>query len=404
MRSRAVRLTFSSIAVIALAAAALFVYQIEQHIDNRRAALRDFDARALRVVRAVGDVRAAQQAYVAAGQSVDGLARRVGSLTGEIANEVDALRAAAASPAARSALMSAAATAIEIGNVDRRARGYLGDDQMLMAADVLFAEAEGTTSLAAGQLEAARTAEHETFAALERQDRRRQASAAGGAGAVAVLVLLVLGTTHASAPAQNAEEHAAAGRMLLDSTGDEGIVSRAKVAPVEHDAPRHSAPLMKAAASLCTDLARVSHHQDLTALLGKTAELMDASGIIVWLGSTGGADLRPVFAHGYPEQAIARMPPVPRQADNAAAAAYRTGHLQIVLARPGASNGALVAPLLTPDGCVGALTAEIRGRAETSDTTQSLAALVAAQLAAMLASSAATAPAEETRTERIASA
>ena len=51
-----------------------------------------------------------------------------------------------------------------------------------------------------------------------------------------------------------------------------------------------------------------------------------------------------------------------RSADNAAAAAYRTGQLQIVLARPGESNGAVVAPLLSADGCIGALSAEIRGR------------------------------------------
>ena len=47
---------------------------------------------------------------------------------------------------------------------------------------------------------------------------------------------------------------------------------------------------------------------------------------MVWMGSATGGDLRPVLAHGYSSQMIARMPPVPRSADNAAAAAYRVRH------------------------------------------------------------------------------
>ena len=111
---------------------------------------------------------------------------------------------------------------------------------------------------------------------------------------------------------------------------------------------------------------------------------MDATGLIVWLGNASGADLRPVLAHGYSAQVLARMPTVPRSADNAAAAAYRTGVLQIVLARPGTSAGAIVAPLLSPEGCIGALSAEIAGGGEASDSVQALAAIFAAQLAGVL--------------------
>ena len=81
---------------------------------------------------------------------------------------------------------------------------------------------------------------------------------------------------------------------------------------------------------------------------------------------------------------VARLPPLARSADNAAATAYRTGQLQIVLARPGSSNGAVVAPLLSADGCVGVISAEIRGGGETSEGVQALAAIFAAQLAGVL--------------------
>jgi hypothetical protein len=80
------------------------------------------------------------------------------------------------------------------------------------------------------------------------------------------------------------------------------------------------------------------------------------------------------------------MPAVPRSADNAAAAAYRSGTLQIVLRRPGASTGAVVAPIVAADGCIGALSAEIRHGAETSEAVQALAEIAAAHLAGVLAS------------------
>ena len=141
---------------------------------------------------------------------------------------------------------------------------------------------------------------------------------------------------------------------------------------------------MKAASEICTELGRVTDRADLVKLLGRAADLMDASGVVIWMGNLSGGDLRPAVAHGYAPQTVAKMPAVPKNANNAAAAAYRTGALQIVLARPGASSGALVAPLLTPDGCIGAFSAEIKGRGETSDATQALVVLFAAQLASVL--------------------
>jgi hypothetical protein len=79
------------------------------------------------------------------------------------------------------------------------------------------------------------------------------------------------------------------------------------------------------------------------------------------------------------------MASVPRSADNAAGAAYRTGAMQIVLSRPGGLNGAIVAPILAVDGCIGALSVEIRGGGEGSDGMQALVAIIAAHLAGFLA-------------------
>jgi GAF domain-containing protein len=78
------------------------------------------------------------------------------------------------------------------------------------------------------------------------------------------------------------------------------------------------------------------------------------------------------------------MQSLPRNADNAAASAFRTGELQIVLSRPGGASGAIVAPILGGDGCVGALSAEIQGGGEGSEAVQAIAAIVAAHLASVL--------------------
>src|SRR5207249_1290497 len=139
--------------------------------------------------------------------------------------------------------------------------------------------------------------------------------------------------------------------------------------PARPPEPGRSATALKTAAELCTDIGRVSDLDDLKSLLGRTADLLDASGLVLWLVDASGTELRPAAAHGYPTATIARIPPVARSADNAAAAAYRTSTLQIVLSRPGsAAKGAVVAPVVSADGCIGVLAAEVRDGAEASDT------------------------------------
>jgi hypothetical protein len=147
--------------------------------------------------------------------------------------------------------------------------------------------------------------------------------------------------------------------------------------------------VLKAAADLATDFGRVRDSDELARLLARCADMMDASGLVVWAGNAAGGDLQPVLAHGYSAESLARLPAVPRSGDNAAAAAYRTGSMQIVLSRPGGTSGAIVAPVMSPDGCIGALSAEIKNGGEGSEAVQAVAAIVASHLSGMLAASAA---------------
>ena len=128
--------------------------------------------------------------------------------------------------------------------------------------------------------------------------------------------------------------------------------------------------------------------------------MLDASGLVLWLATGAGVELRPAVAHGYSHEALARMPPLARSANNAAAAAVcGPAPCKIVLSRPGASKGAIVAPVLSVNGCIGVLSAEVRDGGETSYTVQALAAIFAAQLAGMLSSPPATSEQRATGSE-----
>jgi hypothetical protein len=369
MRSRPVRLTFGAMAWIALAAAAFFLVRSEKQISTMRGGARAFDLRAHEASDALSDLRAAQQAYVAVGQGVEFWMPKVAQTAGRARTAVTSLQQAATSAGARSSLDEAAATLAAFAEVDKRARDYLSADQQLMAGDVIFTEGGKAAATAARQVEEARLAEHQEVDRSEAEVRIQQAMAAGGGAGLAALIVLLLALVRPSA-----------GSSSRASESTSATLGIAVPTPI-----RSVSPVLKAAAGLCTDFGRLRDLEDLTMLLERAAEVMDASGLVVWLGGTTGGDLQPVLTHGYSEQMRARMPNVPRSGDNAAAAAYRTGQLQIVMSRPGVSSGAIVAPILAPDGCVGALSAEIRHGGEASESVQALAAIFASQLAPVLA-------------------
>src|SRR5690349_19416882 len=140
MRSPAARLILSAVAWLALGAAAVFVFQSEQHIKAGRGALASFDVGAREAADAQAELRSAEQAYVAAGQGVAFWVPKVGALATAVDGRIGQLRRAATSDGSRTALDEAAKALAEFRDVDGRARSYIGSDQQLMAADVIFTE------------------------------------------------------------------------------------------------------------------------------------------------------------------------------------------------------------------------------------------------------------------------
>src|SRR5207237_7215412 len=113
---------------------------------------------------------------------------------------------------------------------------------------------------------------------------------------------------------------------------------------------------LQAVATVCNDLARVVDTRALPALLERTAGVLDASGIILWIADPDGRELAPIVTHGYASNLVARLGTIGRDAENVTAAAYRTSLLQTLRA-DASSNGAIAAPLVTPTGCVGVMAA-----------------------------------------------
>jgi hypothetical protein len=379
MRSRAARLAFGAAALVAIGAAAAFLFRSEQQIAALKSSLRAFDVHTREATDGLAELRVGQQAYVAEGQGVAFWMPKVANLHESVTAMLAALGQSPLSGGTKTALDEAATTVAEFGNIDRRARDYIKGGQQLMAADVIFTEGGETAATAARQVETARLAEHQAFDVVEASLRKNEAFAVGGAAGVAVLVVLLL-----TPMARTSDAETAATGLSIASTALAPAVAASEPVPASR-----SSTALKAAASLATDFGRVRDAEEMTRLLGRAATLIDATGIVIWRGSTAGSDLQPILAHGYSAQVLSRMPPVQRSADNAAGTAYRTGKMQIVLSHPGGAPGAIVAPILTAEGCIGALSAEISGGGEASESAQALATIFAAHLATVLADPAA---------------
>ena len=386
MRSAAFRATIGATAWIALGVAAALLFRSEQQLTRLTASIRTFDLRAREATGALVEARVSQQAYVAAGQGIGFWMPKVGAATESAQTALGALRESASGPA-QTPLEQAAITVTEFTGIEKRVRDYLKSSQLLMAGDVIFSEGNEAVANAGRQIETAREAEHEVFDASAAALRKQEVTIAGAAAVVVgIVVLLLLPGGRTEDVVDRFEMKPAPRRMI---TAPPQVQTPVPAPPPQVVAPAAANATVKVAASLATEFGRVRDLDGLKHILGKAADAMDASGLMVWMGSPTGSELRVALAHGYATNVLARIPAVPRSADNAAAAAYRSGTLQIVLSRPGGSAGAVVAPIMAADGCVGALSAEIRHGAETSEAVQALAEIAAAHLAGVLGQTAA---------------
>lgn len=392
MTRRGVRLALLLLFVTTLATAAWFAFQAETRAAADRAGTARFDASARRALDQINDARGGLQACVAPGQGLAFWRPRVTSSLQAVTTELATLKSLARSPEALNDLDAAAAATEGIAAIHERAVRLVRNDDVMQAARVVFGEGLETVSSALGRLESARQQEAADADQRAAAARREAAYAAATAAGVGLFVLALL-----SLPLSAGEERSAPVPASDEVPAGEDAALAEPTPPAVDAAP----PPLRPVADLCSDLARLGGPGELPSLLARAAEVLDARVLILWVGDPKGVELRPVLAHGYPAQALARLAATPREADNATAAAWRHAALQVMPSSDVAA-GALVVPLLTPEGCLGVLAAETRHGTERREPVQALARILAAQLSTLIGVPAA--PAEAAPLESTSSA
>jgi hypothetical protein len=403
MRSRAVRFALQALFVALLAAAAYVLWERESAGVAIANAAHAFDARARAVSRSLLEIKSAQPGYVAAGQGEDYWLARVTALAGSTREGLASLRSLARADQPRAEVDAASAALEDFEQMDRRAREYVRGGQRLLASDLVFSDGIEKMDAALAAIERAQTVDRSDADRAIAALRREQLLALGGAAALGLLIvfaLVPLPRRDAPASPEPATERQPAPRQRTAAP-----LSIAPPPPVAVSAPPEAPPRVPAPAvaskppaaqpvnpgidltgiaALCSDLARVFDTRALPAALERAASLLNASGLVIWVADPDGRELAPVIAHGYPQHLLSRMGTIPKDAENATAAAFRTGVVQIVNG-DNISHGAIAAPLLSPSGPLGVMAAELLQDGERRDATRAAAVIVAAQLSTLLA-------------------
>jgi len=362
MRKRAVRISILTFLLTASLATTFFLWDIQRRTVELTAADDALAARLDGIASTVVAIGTAQQGYVAPGQLDEPWFERMTMLLEQLNRELAAVRPSLRTADAIKTFESIGATRKALVAADERIRENLTLGQELMAADVIFSDGRNSVDAISAGLREVRTSERSRNRAERAAFERERWIVLGLATLAWFAVVVVLLSVPASSTDPIAE-----------------IVER-----VEADSPA-SAPLetlgasvdLAATAALCTDLSRVAETAALSELLGRAASILDASGATLWLGA--GEQLFAVLGHGYTPQTLSRFGPIARDADNAAAKAWRTGGVATVGSTE-KSAGAIVAPMFGPDGCIGVLAFESRSKREHDATMQAVAALIAAQV------------------------
>jgi hypothetical protein len=302
---------------------------------------------------------------------------RVESLMPELQRQTAEFAAALASPAAQSAFEPAAAALENFRTLDARVREFVQVGSPLLAADMIFSDGLESTVTASAHVTTALNAELQQREAAIASLRTRQLAILGGGAGVVLLLMAALAFTGASA----------------GTSAEPETLATPVAEPVRFEAPLPKAraavtPKLLTTAQLCGELSRVAEGGQLPSLLARAAKVLDASGIIVWVAEPSRQRLTPAIAYGYEGKIVTRMGSIHRDANNAAAAAYRSAEVRTV-AGDASTNGAVIIPLMTSDGCVGVLSAEMKGGSEKDESSQALATIFAAQLATIVATPAA---------------
>lgn len=403
MSNRWLRFGIALLALGAAAAAGYRIYDQEQRLAHDVATTRAADLAAETALTTVSELKAALHAYLADGQGSAFWTARSAMLIDRLRASVLELDNAPAA-AADIDLTETLDLTDRLAASEARAKEHVRLGQRLLAGEVIFTEARDLLDTIRLQVAGARTSLRESADAAHAEIRQEHAALALGAGGIlafATLLLVIPG--RAAAAGTLPAESVAKGEPPVAEDSTARVVSRtplsaAQTAPAAETPPPARQPkpvappaapavpgLLREAASVCTDLGRVSQSIEISVLLERAARVLDATGVIVWMASPETAELYPAASAGYNERLLARIGSIPRDSNNLTASALRDAASK-TSSRGGQSAAALAVPLMTPLGPVGVLSAEIREPSEVDETRLALAIIFAAQLATILGS------------------
>lgn len=366
MQQRSVTATVLIVLLAATCSAAYFFRTIQQHTNSLIAGEQTLSAHAVGLIDALAAIGTAQQSYVAPGQLDEPWFEESSALLLRLDDQIAALR-----PMIRSADAAAPAQALAEGiealrAADARTRENLGRGQELMAADVIYSDGRNLVDGLRHAVRDIQAAERASYSDALAAASRNMWLVLGSAMLVwtAAVAVLIRGRRPSGASAAAPE---------------------AQQPPVDLTPPQRtlaSSIDFSATAALCTDLSRVDDTAALTSLLVRAASVLHASGLMLWMSA--GEQLFAALAHGYPPDTLPRLGPIPRDGDNAAAHAWRTGR-PVMVPSAGDTPAAIVAPLFNPGLCIGVLAVEMSPGHSVDGETEAAVTMIAAQLATIVA-------------------
>jgi len=365
MQTSFVRFLLSATLLAAGAGAAFWTWTLVQHIAHVEQRGVQTGAHIDRLQLLLDEVAEQEMSYAASSildpQALD----RVASVLQEIAAESTSLltQSLAADAPAAGAVAKGSSAFVDVV-IRTRENAAAGLD--LMAADLLLTESHQLRRAMQQDLRALRTAEASAVSAARSADMI-QVWASLSVVALLLAWALIRWSRAPTVPAPA-----------------EALVAQNSIIPPAHERLTHASASsvdLVGAAELCTAIGRARTEADLQELLERSATLLGARGIVIWMAA--GEELFAAAAHGYDLRELSAIGPIGRSSESATAAAWRTGRLQ-TLPGDSTSKGAVVAPMLGPDRCIGALAVEIAAGADVDTATQAVTMLLAAQLAAVL--------------------
>jgi hypothetical protein len=372
MQKPTIRYVVAAVLVAAAAIGGFFVFDADRRAAGIDKTARDVNSQIEQMIATAGDIAAVQRAYVAQGQPQQPWFDRGTALLQQFGQRQSAVRSVLKARDAVLAIDAVNEQFRTVAMVDSRSREYIEQGESLLASDLIFSEGNDSIAAVVKTLRAAAQSELQAAAAMQADLERQEWGTLAGVAVTWFAGLVLLTPMAASRPV---EQNVAKLGLL------ENAATPSAPQPAASPAATAAQPDLALVADVCGALARTADTKSLRDALARVASVLDAPGVVVWIGA--GEELFPALAFGYEDRIVARLGPIPRNAANATAAAWRSAQMRTVPADE-AARGAIAVPLSGVHGCIGVFAAELRNGREQDSSIQAVAALIAAQLAAIV--------------------